>query len=494
VPNMAADLRGERVFDPRVNSEVWSDNWANHVAHYLQSRPGFRLNSQTIDRASWIEAANVSDEAVPLKAGGFERRYTVNGSYSLDEDPDVVLQRLVDAGAGTVVEAGGTWFIHAGAWRPPTRTIGPDDLRGDVVARLNRPARDLANGVRATFVRPEANWQPTDAPVLLDNAALVEDGGAEVYADLELPYTASAATAQRLMKLWLQRNRAGLEITLPCTLAAFGLRPGSVIEVDLDWLPERVFRVVGWTLDEDMAGVTLVAAAERASFYAWSAEADERELPPAPGVVRPSSVTSTTPQITVTPPTAPAPATVAASWTVVSGALDYRLDWILPGADTWNETTHASTSATISTGGRASFRVRARTAGGVSDWDLAPFPAALRKVSATGIANGVRVSWNADTTAASVQVFTGPTNVFASATKAATDPTSYPFDVTGMTPGDTVFVWARPVSDKGVVGAELGPIELIVGSDVSNESPDPGVGSGSDGTRDYTGSGSGGEG
>ena len=497
VPNVAAEVRGLPVFDPRVNTTLWSDNWANHVAAYIQRLPSFRNGQQVIDVASWIEAANISDEPVQLRGGGSERRYTVNGTYDADEDPDVVLQRLVDAGAGMVVEAGGVWFIHAGAWRPATRTLGPDDLRGEVQARLNRPARDLANGVRATFIRPEANWQPVDAPVLRDAAAVARDGGAEVYADLELPFTASAATAQRLMRIWLQRNRAGLELTLPCTLSAFSCRPGDTVEVDLEWLPERFFRVMSWSMDDDAAGVTLTLAAERPEFYSWSPQTDEAILAPVPGVVAPGSITTTLPILTATPPTTAAITTQDVSWTPVAGATDYQIEFWSGGPVVWTSTTTASTSASVATGGPAAFRVRARSPSGPSDWDQAPFVPPLSRVSATGITGGVRVEWSAAPGTDRVQVFTGSTNVFASATKAPTDPTSYPVDVTGLT--GTVYVWARAVTARGVVTGPTGPVQVEVAVDQSaaaentGSNGEGGGGGSSEGSNGEGGSGFGGD-
>jgi hypothetical protein len=40
-------------------------------------------------------------------------------------------------------------------------------LRGDVTIQGSRPGRDLFNRVRAVYVDPAKNWQPTDAPPLL---------------------------------------------------------------------------------------------------------------------------------------------------------------------------------------------------------------------------------------------------------------------------------------------------------------------------------------
>jgi len=160
--------------------------------------------------------------------------------------------------------------------------------------------------------------------------------------------------------------------------------------------------------------------------------------------------------LTLTPPTAPEPASISASWSAVSGALDYELSWRTAPTGEFTVTTQAGTSATISTGGRAAMKVRARKNEGYSDYDTALLPPALTRLVVAGTPGGLAVEWSGSD---AVQIFTGTTDVFADATLAASP--SVAGGVTVSIAAGTYFVWARAVSAKGAVGEELGPVEAI---------------------------------
>ncbi len=207
-PNIAAIVEGaDTILDPRTGMVGWSDNPALLLAWYLTAPFGWRAAWSDIDIPALMAAANICDELVGTRAGVYERRYTANGVLSLAEGKIAITRKLAAAMAGALVVSGGRFFIHAGAPALPAATLTSDDLRGDVTIQGARPRRDLFNGVRAVYVEPAANWQPTDAPPLLASNYVAQDGGEMIYRDLEFPLTTSVATVQRLMKVELERNR-----------------------------------------------------------------------------------------------------------------------------------------------------------------------------------------------------------------------------------------------------------------------------------------------
>lgn len=75
--------------------------------------------------------------------------------------------------------------------------------------------RDLYNGVKGTYVSPLNSWQASDFPPYAQDvdhgyssdANLAADGGDRRWYDIQLPFTISVATAQRLAKIELLRRR-----------------------------------------------------------------------------------------------------------------------------------------------------------------------------------------------------------------------------------------------------------------------------------------------
>jgi hypothetical protein len=76
------------------------------------------------------------------------------------------------------------------------------------------------NGVRGQFVSPENDWQPDDFPAYASDVYLAEDGGERKWRDISLPFTISAAMAQRLAKIELERARRQMTVRLANTAMA----------------------------------------------------------------------------------------------------------------------------------------------------------------------------------------------------------------------------------------------------------------------------------
>lgn len=299
IPNISVDLEGkDDILDPRKGAMVYSENPALCLADYM-AHPAFGLGAvigaaDGVDAASVIEAANICDEWVPLVAGGTERRYACNGILSLSETPKTLIEGLLSAMAGRTAMQGGTWRIHAGAWRVPEVTLTGDDVRaGGLVLATRVSQSENFNGVRGQFVSPENDWQPDDFPAIASAVYLAEDGGARKWRDIVLPFTISAAMAQRLAKIELERARRQMTVKLAGKLAAwragvgetvmlsyarwgFAAKPFEVHGVNLDLaasgdgallLPELILRetsplVYDWTASEE----AIYATAPRTSL------------------------------------------------------------------------------------------------------------------------------------------------------------------------------------------------------------------------------------
>lgn len=463
-PNVSAIVDGaDTILDPRTGTTGWSDNAALCLAWYLTAPFGWRAAWSDIDLPSLIAAANVCDELVGTRAGVHERRYTVNGTLSLAEGKIEITRKLVAAMAGALVVSGGRFFIHAGAPALPTATLRGDDLRGDVTIASARPRRDLFNGVRAVYVDPAKNWQPTDAPPLLASNYVAEDGGEAIFRDLEFPLTTSVSTVQRLMKIELERNRRQRSVLFPARLSALRLRPWDGVTVALDRMPSFPARVTGWSL-APKGGVDLALAEEDPAVWDWDASVDERAAGDSPSVVLPNpSIIAAPASIAVATPQGVVFAALGVSWEAVGSAYlaGYELEVQPQGNVLWQGFAAglAATSAAVPTSVPTAFRVRARsTSGAVSAWRTAGIPALVASPSADGIAGGIRIDGGFPADAVKLHLFEAAADDLGSAVKLPEEPTALPFDRTGLGTGDERWYWLRSVSAEGNVSGFAGPI------------------------------------
>ncbi|MDT8262830.1 phage tail protein, partial [Roseomonas sp. DSM 102946] len=453
----------DTILDPRTGAVGWSDNPALLLAWYLTAPFGWRAAWADIDIPALMAAANICDELVGTRAGVYERRYTANGVLSLAEGKIAITRKLAAAMAGALVVSGGRFFIHAGAPALPAATLTSDDLRGDVTIQGARPRRDLFNGVRAVYVEPVANWQPTDAPPLLASNYVAQDGGEMIYRDLEFPLTTSVATVQRLMKVELERNRRQRTVAFPANLSALRLRPWEAAMVALDRLTPFPARVTAWSLAAE-GGVDLTLEEEDAAVWDWNPAVDERATGANPAVVLPNPGVIAAPvSITVETPQTTAFAVLSVYWSAVGSShlAGYQVEFLPASVAAWQGYggSLGATAAVLPTAEPTGFRVRAvARSGAVSGWRQTLVPAAVAAPTATGITGGIRLSGGLPPDAVRLQVFEAASNSLAAAAKLAEEPVSLFWDRTGLSTGDTRWYWLRAVSAEGNVSALAGPV------------------------------------
>lgn len=305
IPNISVDIEGkDDILDPRTGTRGYSENPALCLADYL-AHPAYGLGAgigtaDGVERASLIEAANICDEMVALASGGTERRYSCNGVVSLAEAPKTIIEGLLSAMAGRCAVQGGTWRIHAGAYRLPEVTFGADDVRaGGLVLATRVSQSENFNAVRGQFVSPENDWQPDDFPAYASEVYRAEDGGERKWRDISLPFTISAATAQRLAKIELERARRQMTVKLAGKLAAWRAGVGETVMLSYArWgFAAKPFEVQGVSLDLTASGdgalllPELILRETSPLVYDWSASeeaiyaAAPRTTLPGPGDV-----------------------------------------------------------------------------------------------------------------------------------------------------------------------------------------------------------------
>jgi len=230
-------------------------NSALCVADYLQDTDaGLSAAATTIDFASVMAAANVCEEQELIIWNSdntvvYENAYSTNGMFDHSSTRGNVLTSLCGAMAGWCVPPGDLWHVFAGSFQSPTVALGDSDMRGPVKGDFRLSKREVANSVKGRFIPAfippnpagvvnmsnlPGTWKAQSFPAYQANGMAgkpdylnTEDGGQIVWLDLQLDFTTSLWTAQRLAKIAMMRTRFQQTFTLAVKSTGLQIEPGD---------------------------------------------------------------------------------------------------------------------------------------------------------------------------------------------------------------------------------------------------------------------------
>lgn len=304
IPQISFLVHGKNdIYEPRTSpaTRSYSENAALCTADYL-SHPAWGFKAAygaEIPIPQLISAANICDESVALASGASEPRYALNGKFDLSAHRGEVLQNLLTACAGRLAYQGGQFIIWPAAWNGTSPSTAPSmgNMSGPFRWKPTSSIRDLYNGVKGTYVSPANNWQASDIPAYAQDEVhgydsdenLAADGGDRRWLDIQLPFTISAATAQRLCKIELLRRRQPGTGTFRYNMAGYSIATMDVIQKTLPFFSweNKLLEVLAhrFTLDKQssngndvtLLGTEIDVQETDSSIYDWS---DTEELTP----------------------------------------------------------------------------------------------------------------------------------------------------------------------------------------------------------------------
>jgi hypothetical protein len=494
VPNISALVTGKAdILDPRTNATGYSNNWALCVLDYLRSDVGLACAADEIDVASFIAAANLSDENVPLNAGGSltQKRYTVDGTFTLDRAPIEIMEDLLDAGGGALVYVQGQYRLHGGAYSAPTATLGISDFAGPVKVSTRAGKADLFNRVRGAFIDPSRFWQAAEFQPVTSSTHEAEDGE-PIWRDVEMPFVIDNTRAQRLARQLLLRSRRAVTIDAPLRYASLRLSVWDTVSVTIPYLgySAKPFRIVAYSYNPADGTISVTMREDDPASYAWLYD-DADPAGPVPGTTLVSPLNIPAPLIT-----AINPATALQGDGTYIGALEvlftsaahpfltgHEVQWRRVGTQAWDSlevpagTTRALLSPVVV---GQSYEVRARGVGtlargawsgvasGLGAVDTTA-PAVPTGATATGTLRAVSLSWSppADLDLAAVEVWENTTNN--SATRYYVGEGRAGFLRGGLATATTYWYWLRSRDRTGNVSAFVGPVSATTSQLLAND-------------------------
>ena len=280
LPIITVKMKGKRVYNPITQTTAYSNNAALCIRDYLTS--DFGLADSEIDDTVFALAASDCDDDIALSGGGTEKRYAINGVVKANQSYGDVLNEMVTACAGTLFWGAGKWKLNVGVYTGPTKTLTLDDLRSSISLQTRINLRDQFNKVQGVFTDASNRYLAADYPPVVGQEFVAEDNGVEKALDLDLPFTTSSATAQRIATLTLLRGREQITFSAEFGLNAFDVEVGEVVALTIDrygWVA-KPFEVAGWRFGVGGEGdfrVTLSLRETSQEAFAWN-EFDETAI------------------------------------------------------------------------------------------------------------------------------------------------------------------------------------------------------------------------
>ena len=276
-PTITAIVKGKQVLNANTQATEWTQNSAYILRDYLTSSYGLGVDATEIDDTLFVAAANICDENVSLSAGGTEKRYTTNGSFTTGSKPKDVIDALTRAMGGTIWYAQGKWRVRAAAYVTPALTFTEDDLLAGFTISTRHSRRDNYNIVRGTFVGSETNYQQSDFPQIKSQTFINADNGIESAIDLDLGFTDTNTRAQRIAKIALFKNREQLTIEGTFSIKAMQAQIGDIVQITNTRLgfSNKTFEVTNWRMDfDEQVGfkVHMILREISSTVYDWDAE------------------------------------------------------------------------------------------------------------------------------------------------------------------------------------------------------------------------------
>ena len=275
IPNCSFIVQGKKVYDPRTATTAYSANAALVIRDWLASKYGIDAVSAELPDSFWNAEANVCDENVSLSGGGTEKRYEINGTFRTTDGRDIILQRMLASCGGSLIHSQGYYLLKTGYYTAPTITLTEDDLRGDINLETRTSAQQNFNTVRGTFADAGNDYLPVEFDEISPAGFVSEDDGNVVPTNIELPFTTSAAAAQRLAKMMLYRSREQYTLAASFGLKAMQLAVGDTVSIDINGIVTETFEVERWEPEKADDGglvVNLVLRETSSAAYSWSAE------------------------------------------------------------------------------------------------------------------------------------------------------------------------------------------------------------------------------
>lgn len=308
-PTVRFETTGIPLYDPRADTTVGgsgAQRWATPSTWVASNNPmvqiynimrgisfadgsvwGGGIAAADLPLTEWFAAMNACDASVATLAGGTEPAYRSGCEVRSNDEPAAIIEELLKACSGQLVDMGGIWKPKVGAVGLPVFFLTDDDVI------ISKPQEyepfpnlsDTYNGVTANHPEPISLYESISAPIRTSATDETADGGRRLIADLSFGAVPYGEQVQRLMEAYRLDNRRFRRHGLTLGPSAMLIEPTD----SLSWTSTangytaKIFEV-GSVSDDLMTALQRVSIRERDSAdYTWVAATDTKATAPVAG-------------------------------------------------------------------------------------------------------------------------------------------------------------------------------------------------------------------
>ncbi|WP_147127820.1 hypothetical protein [Shimia ponticola] len=215
-PDLAVLAETTKCADPRTGQTEFTENMALAISDYVASPDGFN-RPDAFDPQDVAAQADICDREVALATGGTEKLYRISGSYLLNEKPQKVLARMLDACAGRMrLKPTGKVGLKVGAWVDPVFTLTYGDILEVQEVNSGPDILDRYNELPARFNSHDLGHIEVDAQSWQDASRVADDGEILPGPDKSLLMCPSHRQARQVMKIHTERDNPRQEVMILC--------------------------------------------------------------------------------------------------------------------------------------------------------------------------------------------------------------------------------------------------------------------------------------
>lgn len=212
----------QNAYKPARDMGLWEDTTGKGAPQFGQQVGGIGAPIDSIDVASFIEAANIAD------ANG----WTTAAWPSTDDDKAQVLDAFLQAGGAYYIErAGKIACLHRAAPRASVATISAQDTAGPLEIDTTASRIQRKNAIVPSIWSEADGWQITAIEEVTAPEWVAEDGGRKRSEGVTFPYVTDASQAAQLACLQIAHTREGIEGRIPLKPYMQGIEPGDCFTI-----------------------------------------------------------------------------------------------------------------------------------------------------------------------------------------------------------------------------------------------------------------------
>lgn len=176
-----------------------------------------------------------------------EPRFTGGIQIDSADTLKINIESLLSGMGGKLICAGGSWRMMASSYQTPTVYFTVDDVISSIKILTKVSQRERFNTVSGTYISPINDGQPSDYPPVT-NSTYVDEDGFKITKQIDLPATQRPHTAQRIVKVELEKSRQEITWTADFKLSAFQVQAGdnAFFTVERMGWTDKVFEIQSW--------------------------------------------------------------------------------------------------------------------------------------------------------------------------------------------------------------------------------------------------------